>query len=125
MITDVPGVRVGHWTDRDALTGCTVVLFPEGTLASGEVRGGAPATREFDLLDPHRLVHRLDAVVLSGGSAYGLAAADGVMRWLEERGVGFPTSAGPVPIVVGASLFDLAVGDAIGSSRPGRGFRGL
>jgi L-aminopeptidase/D-esterase-like protein len=117
MITDVAGVRVGHWTDRDALTGCTVVLFPEGTLASGEVRGGAPATREFDLLDPHRLVHRLDAVVLSGGSAYGLAAADGVMRWLEARGVGFPTAAGPVPIVVGASLFDLAVGDP--SVRPG------
>jgi L-aminopeptidase/D-esterase-like protein len=117
MITDVVGVRVGHWTDHDARTGCTVVLFPEGTLASGEVRGGAPATREFDLLDPHRLVHRLDAVVLSGGSAFGLAAADGVMRWLEERGTGFPTSAGPVPIVVGASLFDLAVGDA--SVRPG------
>ena len=117
MITDVAGVRVGHWTDIEARTGCTVVLFPEGTLASGEVRGGAPATREFDLLDPHRLVHRLDAVVLSGGSAFGLAAADGVMRWLEERGVGFPTSAGPVPIVVGASLFDLAVGDP--SVRPG------
>ncbi len=117
MITDVVGVRVGHWTNHDARTGCTVVLFPEGTLASGEVRGGAPATREFDLLDPHRLVHRLDAVVLSGGSAYGLAAADGVMRWLEARGTGFPTSAGPVPIVVGASLFDLAVGDA--SVRPG------
>lgn len=93
------------------------MLFPEETLASGEVRGGAPATREFDLLDPHRLVHRLDAVVLSGGSAYGLAAAHGVMRWLEERGTGFPTAAGPVPIVVGASLFDLAVGD--GSVRPG------
>ncbi len=88
MITDVVGVRVGHWTDPDARTGCTVVLFPEGTLASGEVRGGAPATREFDLLDPHRLVHRLDAVVLSGGSAYGLAAADGVMRWLEAAGHG-------------------------------------
>lgn len=117
MITDVPGVRVGHWTDADARTGCTVVLFPDGTLASGEVRGGAPATREFDLLDPHRLVQRLDAVVLAGGSAFGLAAADGVMRWLEQRGVGFPTSAGPVPIVVGAALFDLGVGDA--SVRPG------
>jgi L-aminopeptidase/D-esterase-like protein len=117
VITDVPGVRVGHWTDRAARTGCTVVLFPDGTVASGEVRGGAPATREFDLLDPHRLVERLDAVVLSGGSAFGLAAADGVMRWLEARGVGFPTVAGPVPIVVGAALFDLAVGDA--AVRPG------
>jgi L-aminopeptidase/D-esterase-like protein len=119
VITDVAGVRVGHWTDSDARTGCTVVLFPEGTVASGEVRGGAPATREFDLLDPHRLVERLDAVVLAGGSAFGLAAADGVMRWLEARDVGFPTAAGPVPIVVAAALFDLAVGDA--AVRPGAG----
>jgi L-aminopeptidase/D-esterase-like protein len=117
VITDVPGVRVGHWTDASARTGCTVVLFPEGTRASGEVRGGAPATREFDLLDPHRLVQRLDAVVLAGGSAFGLAAADGVMRWLEQRDIGFPTTAGPVPIVVGAALFDLGVGDP--SIRPG------
>jgi L-aminopeptidase/D-esterase-like protein len=122
MITDVAGVRVGHWTDHEAQTGCTVVLFPEGTLASGEVRGGAPATREFDLLDPHRLVHRLDAVVLSGGSAFGLAAADGVMRWLEEQGAGFPTVAGPVPIVVGASLFDLAVGDPTVRPGPAEGY---
>jgi L-aminopeptidase/D-esterase-like protein len=117
MITDVAGVRVGHWTDRTARTGCTVVLFPEGTVASGEVRGGAPATREFDLLDPHRLVQRCDAVLLSGGSAFGLAAADGVMRWLEQHEQGFPTGAGPVPIVVGAALYDLAVGDA--AVRPG------
>jgi L-aminopeptidase/D-esterase-like protein len=117
MITDVPGVRVGHWTDHEARTGCTAVLFPEGTVASGEVRGGAPATREFDLLAPQRLMQRLDAVVLSGGSAFGLAAADGAMRWLEQQGTGFPTSAGPVPIVVGAALFDLAVGDA--TVRPG------
>lgn len=117
MITDVPGVRVGHWSDTEAHTGCTVVLFPEGTVGSGEVRGGAPATREFDLLDPHRLVNRLDAVVLSGGSAFGLASAEGVMRWLEERGVGFATTAGAVPIVVGASLYDLAVGDP--ATRPG------
>jgi L-aminopeptidase/D-esterase-like protein len=117
VITDVDGVRVGHWTDREARTGCTVVLFPEGTVASGEVRGGAPATREFALLEPSRMVERLDAVVLSGGSAFGLAAADGAMRWLERRGVGFATGAGPVPIVVGMSLFDLMVGD--GSVRPG------
>lgn len=117
MITDVPGVRVGHWTDHEARTGCTAVLFPEGTIASGEVRGGAPATREFELLHPHRLVQRLDAVVLAGGSAFGLAAADGAMHWLEQRGIGFPTPVGPVPIVVGAALFDLAVGDA--KVRPG------
>ena len=117
MITDVPGVRVGHWTDPVARTGCTVALFPAGTVASGEVRGGAPATREWDLLEPERRVARIDAVVLSGGSAFGLAAADGVMRFCEERGMGHPTAAGPVPIVVGASLFDLMVGD--GAVRPG------
>ncbi|MBV8979603.1 MAG: P1 family peptidase [Acidimicrobiia bacterium] len=117
MITDVPGVRVGHWTDPVAKTGCTVALLPANTLASGEVRGGAPATREWDLLSPERRVAHIDAVVLSGGSAFGLAAADGVMRFCEERGMGHPTAFGPVPIVVGASLFDLMVGD--GSVRPG------
>ena len=111
MITDVAGVRVGHWTDEAARTGCTVVLFPGGTVASGEVRGGAPGTREWALLAPERTVARIDAVVLSGGSAFGLAACDGVMRWCEERGIGFATPAGPVPIVVGAVLYDLLVGD--------------
>ena len=117
MITDVAGVRVGHWSDEGARTGCTVTLFPAGTVASGEIRGGAPGTREWALLAPERLVDRVDAVVLSGGSAFGLAACDGVVRWCEERGLGFPTAAGPVPIVVGAVLFDLAVGDP--SVRPG------
>jgi len=117
VITDVPGIRVGHWTHPEAQTGCTVILFPDGTVASGEVRGGAPATREFDLLSPERIVDRLDAVVLTGGSAFGLAAADGVMRWCAEEGSGFATGAGPVPIVVAMALFDLLVGD--GSVRPG------
>ena len=117
MITDVAGVRVGHWTDVRAATGCTVVLFPAGTVASGEVRGGAPATREWALLEPHRTVTRLDALVLTGGSAFGLAACDGVMRFCEERGMGFATSAGVVPIVVGAGLFDLTRGDP--TVRPG------
>lgn len=111
MATDVEGVRVGHWTDAEARTGCTVVLLPEGTVASGEVRGGAPATREFALLDPTMMVTRLDAVVLSGGSAFGLAAADGVMGHLADAGVGFQTVGGRVPIVVAMSLYDLAVGD--------------
>ena len=111
MITDIPGVRVGHWTAEEAQTGCTVVLFPAGTVASGEVRGGAPATREWELLQPGRLVERLDAVVLAGRSAFGLAACEGVMRWCEERGIGFPTVGGAVPIVVGACLFDLTRGD--------------
>lgn len=117
MITDVAGLRVGHWTDPVAETGCTVVLFPEGTVASGEVRGGAPATREFALLDPQRMVTRLDAVVLTGGSAFGLAAADGVMRHCEERGAGFVTPEGPVPIVVALALYDLGTGDP--TVRPG------
>lgn len=117
MITDVEGVRVGSWTDNEAATGCTVVLLPEGTAASGEVRGGAPATRETALLDPTRVVSRVDAVVLTGGSAFGLAACDGVMRFCEERGMGVPTPAGAVPIVVGLGLFDLGVGDP--AVRPG------
>jgi L-aminopeptidase/D-esterase-like protein len=116
-VTEIDGVRVGHWTNEEARTGCTVVLFPEGTVASGEVRGGAPAAREMSLLDPSRTVARIDAVVLTGGSAFGLASADGVMRFCEERGMGFPTAGGPVPIVVTLGLYDLAQGD--GSVRPG------
>lgn len=117
MLTDVPGVAVGHWTDAIAKTGVTVVILPPATMASGEVRGGAPATREFALLDPSNTVAEVDAVVLSGGSAFGLAAADGVMTHLEEAGRGFETKSGVVPIVVGLSLFDLGVGD--GAVRPG------
>lgn len=113
----ISGVRVGHWTDAEAMTGCTAILLPEGATASGEVRGGAPATREFELLAPERTVEHVDAIVLSGGSAFGLAACDGVVRWLEEQGRGFPTPGARVPIVVGASLFDLTVGSA--SVRPG------
>ncbi len=117
MLSDVPGVRVGHWTNGEARTGCTVVLLPRKAVASGEIRGGAPATREFGLLEPWRMIPSIDAVVLSGGSAFGLAAADGVMRWLEEQGRGFVTATATVPIVVGMSLYDLGVGDA--SVRPG------
>jgi L-aminopeptidase/D-esterase-like protein len=112
----IEGLEIGHWTDSVARTGCTVVVLPPGTVASGEVRGGAPATRDFMLLEPGRLVEHVDAVVLSGGSAFGLAAADGVVGALEADGRGFPTAAGPVPIVVGMSLFDLGVGD--GTVRP-------
>jgi L-aminopeptidase/D-esterase-like protein len=117
VITDVAGVRVGHWSDPEARTGCTVVLLPVGTVASAEVRGGAPASRELTVLEPGRTVERLDAVLLTGGSAFGLAAADGVVRWCEERGIGFPTGGGVVPIVAGLGLFDLLEGD--GSVRPG------
>ena len=117
MITRVDGIRVGHWTDGVGKTGCTVVLCPPGTVGSGEVRGGAPGTRETDLLRPGMLVHHVDAVLLSGGSAFGLAAADGVVRWLEERGEGFDARVARVPIVPAAVLFDLGVGDV--SARPG------
>ncbi len=109
-ITAIPGLLVGHWTDTEAATGCTVVLCPEGAVASADVRGGAPGTRETDLLRPGSLVERVHAVLLTGGSAYGLDAATGVMRWLEERGKGFPVPTGVVPIVVGAVLIDLSLG---------------
>lgn len=123
MITRVEGIRVGHWTDAVGRTGCTVVLCPPGTTGSGEVRGGAPGTRETDLLRPGMLVEEVDAVLLTGGSAFGLAAADGVMRFLEERGVGFQTRAGPVPIVPAAVLFDLGVGDPKVRPGPEEGYR--
>ena len=122
MITSVPGIKVGHWTDPVGLTGCTVVLCPPGTVGSGEVRGGAPGTRETDLLRPGMLVHEVNAVLVTGGSAFGLAAADGVMRWLEERGVGFDTQVAKVPIVPAAVLFDLAVGDPLARPGPEAGY---
>ena len=100
----VAGVRVGHWTG--AATGVTVVGAPEGTVGAAEVRGGAPASRELALLEPDRTVTRVDAVVLAGGSAFGLAAADGVMRYLAEHGQGYATTGGPVPIVPAAGVFD-------------------
>lgn len=118
MITDVEGVRVGHWTDPDGLTGCTVVLPPEGTVGSCEWRGGAPGDREWVLLQPEQRIDRVHAIVLAGGSAFGLAAADGVMGWLEERGIGWDVAGFvKVPIVPAAILFDLGVGDP--SARPG------
>jgi L-aminopeptidase/D-esterase-like protein len=110
----VAGVRVGHWTG--ARTGVTVVLAPDGAIGSAEVRGGAPASRELAVLEPSRTVTRVDAVVLAGGSAFGLAAADGVMRVLAERGQGYPTAGGPVPIVPAAGVFDLVDADSV---RPG------
>ncbi|MCL6580909.1 MAG: P1 family peptidase [Firmicutes bacterium] len=111
-LLDVPDLAVGHAQDLEALTGCTVVLCPEGAVAGVDVRGSAPGTRETDLLDPSNLVDRVHAVVLAGGSAFGLDAATGVMRWLEERGYGFDTGVARVPIVPAAVLFDLALGRA-------------
>jgi L-aminopeptidase/D-esterase-like protein len=109
-ITAVPGVRVGHHTLSERPTGCTVVLIDGDAVGGVSQRGGAPGTRETDLLNPLNVVDKVNAVVLSGGSAFGLDAATGVVRWLEERGVGWPTAAGRVPIVSGAILFDLGVG---------------
>ena len=116
-ITDVHGIRVGQTQNHQALTGVTVVLGPsQGAVGGGSVRGAAPGTRETDLLRPGNLVENVHAVVLSGGSAYGLAAADGVMRYLEQMGVGLEMGDVRVPIVPAAVLFDLAVGD--GKVRP-------
>jgi L-aminopeptidase/D-esterase-like protein len=114
VITDVPGVRAGHWTGT--ATGVTVVVLPPETIGSVEIRGGAPATRETAVLDPLATVEHVDAIVLTGGSAFGLATADGVMRALADQGRGFPTRGGPVPIVPAAAIFDLVVA---GDERPG------
>jgi len=110
-LVDVPGVQVGHAEDPSALTGCTVVLCEAGGACGVDVRGAAPGTRETDLLNPLNLVNQVHAICLAGGSAFGLDAASGVMRYLEERGVGLPVGVGVVPIVPAAVLFDLALGD--------------
>jgi L-aminopeptidase/D-esterase-like protein len=109
-ITSIPGIRVGHAQDFDAITGCTVVLCPKGAVGGIDQRGGAPGTRESDALHPMHLVQKVHAIVLAGGSAFGLDAATGVMKYLEEQGVGFETGAGKVPIVPAAILFDLNIG---------------
>jgi L-aminopeptidase/D-esterase-like protein len=113
-LTDVPGIRVGHYTDLEAITGCTAILCPDGTVGGVDQRGGAPGTRETDLLRPMHLVDTVNAVILAGGSAYGLAAADGAMRYLEERGIGYRAQQGRfiVPIVPAAIVMDLGIGRA-------------
>lgn len=122
-ITDVAGVRVGHWSDADARTGCTVVLLPsEGAVAGVDVRGAAPGTRETDLLRPGNTVERVHAILLTGGSAFGLAAADGVMRWLAERRIGVAVGTVVVPIVPAAVLFDLGVGSSDVRPGPNEGY---
>ncbi len=111
-ITDVPGIEVGQAQDGEALTGCTVILCRKGAVGGVDVRGGAPGTRETDLLNPINLVEKVHAVVLAGGSAFGLDAATGVMRYLEEHKIGFNTGAAKVPIVPSAILYDLNIGRA-------------
>lgn len=115
-ITDIEGFKFGHAQNRKAATGCTVIIAPNAAAAGVDVRGNSPATRETDLLKSEKNTEKINAVVLSGGSAYGLDAAGGVMKYLEEKGIGFKVPAGIVPIVCGASLYDLGFGDA--SVRP-------
>ncbi|GIP32715.1 P1 family peptidase [Paenibacillus sp. J2TS4] len=110
-ITDVPGIRVGNAEDPTGMTGCTVVLAGEGMVCGADIRGGAPGTRETDLLNPLNLVDKVHGICLTGGSAYGLDAAGGVMQYLEQQGTGLNVGVGVVPIVPAAVLFDLAVGD--------------
>ncbi len=116
-ITDIPGIQVGHAHDMEALTGCTVILCPKGTVGGVDQRGSASGSRETDPLHPMHLVEEVHAIVLSGGSAFGLDSAAGVVRYLEERGVGFDRFGPPVPIVPAAILFDLNIGR--GDVRPG------
>ena len=111
-IQEIPGVMLGNAQDAKAATGCTVIICPEGAVAGVDVRGGAPGTRETDLLKPENYVEKIHAVLLAGGSAYGLDAAAGVMQYLEESGIGFDVGVAKVPIVAGAVLFDLPCGDA-------------
>jgi len=116
-ITDVLGITVGHYTDKEGITGCTVILCEQGAVAGVDVSGSSPGTRETDLLRSGNLVEKVQAIVLSGGSAFGLDAASGVMRYLEERGFGHETSAGKVPIVPAAIIYDLNIGNS--KIRPG------
>jgi len=117
-LTDIPGIRVGHVSDYDGLTGCTVILCEGGAVAGGDIRGSASGTEEFPTLDPGHITPRVHAVVLAGGSAFGLEAASGVRRYLEQKGVGFETGAAKVPIVPCAILYDLGIGKA--GARPTR-----
>ena len=118
MLTEIPGIRVGHSSDQEGCTGCTVVLCPEGTVGGVDVRGSAAGTRELDALSPLHLVPHVHAVLLAGGSAFGLDAAAGVMRFLEERGVGFDVEVTRVPIVPTAIIFDLRIGSAVARPNP-------
>ena len=116
------GFEVGHWTDGESRTGCTVVIAPPGTRGAVDVRGGGTGTRELEALSPHANAEGPNAVLLTGGSAFGLAAADGVVRWLEQRGVGRPTPVGVVPLVPAAVVFDLAEGEPRRRPGPDEGY---
>src|SRR5688500_18378647 len=119
---DVPGLRVGHATDAERITGASVVLAVDGAVGGVDVRGSAPGTRETDLLRPTALVEHVHAICLAGGSAFGLAAADGVMRWLDERGIGVSTGSRAVPIVPAAVIFDCFLGEPTAYPDAGLGY---
>ncbi len=121
-LTDVPGFRVGHWTDADAGTGCTVVIPPPGTIGAVDVRGGGASTRELELLAPLSGDREVTALLLTGGSAFGLAAADGVMRWCEEQGLGIDTGAARVPVVPAAVIYDLGISGNMRRPGPREGY---
>ena len=121
-ITAVEGIKVGHHTLSERPTGCTVIVAEKGAVAGVDVRGGAPGTRETDLLNPLNLVQQVHAVVLAGGSAFGLSAADGVIKYLEQKQIGFPYGGRVIPIVPAAILFDLQIGDATVRPGPDCGF---
>jgi L-aminopeptidase/D-esterase-like protein len=110
-LTDIPGIRVGHMTDEEALTGCTVILCEQGAVGAVDIRGGATGTRDLGPLDPAHIAPHVHAILLGGGSAFGLDAAGGVMRYLEERGYGFRVGRACVPIVPSAIIFDLSIGN--------------
>lgn len=110
-INEIKGIRIGHAQNSEGGTGCTAIFCPEGAVAGVDVRGGGPATRETDLLNPVNMIEKVHCIMLNGGSAYGLAAAEGAMAYLEEHGIGFDVGVGKVPIVPSACLFDLIVGD--------------
>lgn len=122
-ITDVPGIEVGHDTDARRPTGCTVVIARQGAVAGVDVRGAAPGTRETDLLEPGNLVEQVHAIMLAGGSAWGLDAASGAMQWLEQQGIGFDIRVGKLPIVPAAVLFDMLLGDSRIRPDAASGFR--
>jgi L-aminopeptidase/D-esterase-like protein len=122
-ITDVSGIKVGHETDDVALTGCTVIVCEDGAVGGVDQRGGAPGTRETDLLHPMHMIENVHAILLAGGSAYGLDAASGVMKYLEEHGIGFNTGVARVPIVPAAILFDLGIGNSTVRPDAAMGYR--
>ena len=115
-LTDIPGIKVGHASDQEGLTGCTVILCEQGAAAGYDIRGSAAGTAEFEVMSPLHLTGEIHAITFAGGSAFGLEAASGVRRYLEQKGIGFRTPSAKIPLVPGAIIYDLGVGSS--SARP-------